>query len=100
MDSPSALPEVSSRAARRPPPLAAQAEPVPVLPHLTPMAATALGVWREGKVLVVAKETRLPPACVKCNAPSDGRPIRKKFWWHHPAWLLLIFVPYGLILCV
>src|SRR5215212_10847358 len=76
------------------------AGPVPVLPYLTPMTAAEQGVWREGKVLVVAKETVLPPTCVKCNAPSDGRPIRKKFWWHHPAWLLLILVPYGLLLCL
>jgi hypothetical protein len=70
-----------------------------VLPYLTPMAAQPMGVWREGKVLIVAKETVLPPTCVKCNRPSDGRPIRRKFWWYPPAWLLLILVPYGVLLC-
>jgi hypothetical protein len=91
---------VSQEAADLPPALPAEPVPIPVLPYLTPMAAQAGGVWREGKVLIVAKETMLPPTCVKCNRPSDGRPIRKKFWWHHPAWLLLILVPYGLILCL
>jgi hypothetical protein len=90
---------VSEKAADLPPALPTEPVPIPVLPYLTPMAAQAGGVWREGKVLIVAKETVLPPTCVKCNRPSDGRPIRRKFRWYPPAWLLLIFVPYGVLLC-
>ena len=31
------------------------------------------GVWRDGKILVMAKVARLPSRCVKCNAPATFR---------------------------
>ena len=54
-------------------------------------AAPELSVWRDGPTLVVRKETVLPPRCVKCNAPAEGRPIRKMYYWHQPLLYLLIF---------
>lgn len=44
---------------------------------------------RNGKRLVVSRGAALPANCVKCGAPAQ-RPWRKKFYWHHPAYYLLI----------
>ena len=72
--------------------------PAPVLSYVTPVAAVApQGAWREGKVLIVAKNWVLPPVCVKCGAPAEGQAVGRKFYWHHPALYLLILVPYGLL---
>src|SRR5262249_32192298 len=32
----------------------------------------------------------LPPLCVKCGAPANGKPLVKTFYWHHPALYLVI----------
>jgi hypothetical protein len=52
-------------------------------------------IAREGKKLVVpavmpGKGAALPPPCVKCGAPANGKPVNKNFSWHHPALYLLI----------
>lgn len=47
-------------------------------------------IWRDGSLLVAASETVLPDRCVKCNAPAHGLKMKKKFYWHHPAFYLLI----------
>ena len=47
-------------------------------------------IWREGKFLVAASDTVLPDRCVKCNAPAHGLKMTKKFYWHPPAFYLLI----------
>ena len=53
------------------------------------------GIWRDGKRLVVHKQAKLPPICVKTNEPSD-REIKRKYYWHHPsvfaAILLHVFI--------
>ncbi|MCG8407614.1 MAG: Mth family G-protein coupled receptor [Phycisphaerales bacterium] len=55
-------------------------------------------LWREGNLLVMGKGAQLPTRCVKCNAPSEGRPLKRKMYWHHPGWYLLILV--GLLIYV
>ena len=47
-------------------------------------------IWRDGKQLVAARDTVLPDRCVKCNAPARGHRMTKKFYWHPPAFYLLI----------
>jgi len=38
----------------------------------------------------MAKRTRLPERCVKCNAPAR-RTLKRNLRWHHPALYLVIF---------
>ncbi len=50
---------------------------------------------RQGKKLIVpaplpGQPAVLPPLCVKCGAPADGKPVDKTFYWHHPALYLAI----------
>jgi hypothetical protein len=76
------------------------APPQPVLPYATPMSHQPGGAWREGSQLVVTKEIALPPLCVKCNAPADGRPWTKTLYWHNPALYVLIVFPGILIYAI
>jgi hypothetical protein len=71
----------------------ANTAPVGVLPYITPLAATAStsqGIWRDGARLITTRKAELPPLCVKCAAPADGSYKRRTFYWHHPAWALLV----------
>jgi hypothetical protein len=34
----------------------------------------------------------LPPICVRCGAPSNGKPLKKTLWWHHPAIYLVLLI--------
>lgn len=57
-------------------------------------------IWREGKILAFRRGVQLPPQrCFKCNAPSDGRPLRRKLSWHSSAIYLLLLLMFllGLI---
>lgn len=77
-----------------PPPLPA-APPLAVLPYATPLPPAFVGyagAWRgrEDGQLVVTKSVELPDRCVKCNAPGDGRRLRRTLYWHHPALYLVI----------
>lgn len=47
-------------------------------------------IWRDGKLLVAARETVLPDRCVKCNRPARGARMAKKLYWHPPAYYLFI----------
>jgi uncharacterized membrane protein len=49
------------------------------------------GVWRDGKLLVMAKDAALPDRCLKCNLPANGGTLRRKLSWHPPFWYLLLF---------
>lgn len=50
-----------------------------------------LGIWREGKLLVMHKQSILPAVCVKSNEPATGRLVRK-LTWHHPlVYLVILF---------
>jgi len=70
----------------------------PVIPYATPalyqqQAMASQGVWQDGKLLLCVREIVLPNhCCVKCDQPADGKPLRKRFSWHHPALALLILV--------
>lgn len=43
--------------------------------------------------LVVPLEVNeLPDVCVQCGGTTDGKPITKVFYWHHPGWYLTILL--------
>lgn len=55
----------------------------------------ASGIARDGEKLLVPngglrQGVALPPPCVKCGAPANGKPVNKTFSWHHPALYLLL----------
>lgn len=53
--------------------------------------------WRDGAILVAPLPARLPPRCVKCNAPATLDKARA-FYWNHPGWyVLLVVVVYVLV---
>jgi hypothetical protein len=61
----------------------------------TPLVAQAIAdgeVWRDGTWLVCRKQAQLPSRCIKCNAPADGPRLNKKFYWHPPAFYLIIII--------
>ena len=47
-------------------------------------------VWRSKKDLVVSHGAEMPDRCVRCNAPAQGRRLKRRLYWHHPAIYLLI----------
>lgn len=42
------------------------------------------GVWRDGKSLVMHRDARLPPLCVRTGVPVDEQGVAVKLSWHHP----------------
>lgn len=50
------------------------------------------GVWRENKVVVVARDHDLPERCVKCNEPADEPTKARKVYWHHPGYYVLLLI--------
>jgi hypothetical protein len=64
---------------------------------ITPGGAAGT-MWRKGRQLVTSLDATLPDRCVKCNAPSDGRRMKRKLSWHHPAIYLTILA--GLLIYV
>jgi GYF domain 2 len=48
------------------------------------------GLWRSNKRLVARTETVFPDRCVKCNAPAGGFRLKRRLYWVHPAYFLLI----------
>jgi hypothetical protein len=50
-----------------------------------------VGVWRDGKLLVMHRNAELPGRCVKSNQPAEGW-LRRKLTWHNPLLYLLIFI--------
>ena len=46
---------------------------------------------RRGKHMVVPRGAALPANCVKCGATAK-RPWRKKFYWHPPAYYLIVLI--------
>lgn len=70
-----------------------------VLPYASPATSvTSSAVASEGKLVVVADGTTLPPSCVKCGAPATGQPFKRTYYWHPPAYYLLILA--GLLIYV
>src|SRR5438105_2254349 len=62
------------------------------LPGLVAMPAGEYDVWRDGRLLVMRKEARLPDRCVKCNAAVDRWRLKRNLHWHPPAVYLLLFL--------
>lgn len=60
------------------------------LDYLTP-GAPGGGIWTYGNVLVMHKQAELPPQCIKCGAPGDGQPLKRKLSWHSP-WIYLVIL--------
>jgi hypothetical protein len=56
--------------------------------------------WRDGKKVVVHDKACLPQRCVKCNAETSEPAFKRKLYWHHPAYFLLIFINVLLYLIV
>jgi hypothetical protein len=50
----------------------------------------AQGVWRDGSLMVMTKETVLPNRCVKCNAPAMKLMKRTVEWY--PRYVILVFL--------
>jgi len=62
------------------------------------------GIWAHGKTLIFAKGVIFPERCVKCNCSATGKPLKLRFYWHHPAWyalfLLIVFSCFGLLVAL
>ncbi len=63
-----------------------------------PLSAAA--VWRDGKKLVAMDGAHLPARCVKCNRPTTEPALKRKLYWHNPAFYLLIFLQFILYVIV
>lgn len=55
-------------------------------------------VWRDGRRLVMCKDSELPARCVKTNARTNHW-LRRRLYWHHPALYFMIIFP-GLLVYV
>jgi len=53
-------------------------------------------ILRDGNRLAIpavpGQMTHLPPLCVKCGGPANGKPVDKVFYWHDPAYYLFILL--------
>ena len=58
--------------------------------------APGLQVWRSGPLLVLRKETELPPRCLRCGGPPHGSRIKRSLAWHAP-WIYAL-LPAGIII--
>jgi len=67
------------------------------IPYFNPTAQGAGGVWNYGGTLVMHKQAQLPPQCVKCCAPADGPPLKRKLTWH-PGWLYILILFPGILI--
>lgn len=55
-------------------------------------SGAAGGIWRIDKQLITRNETPFPDRCVKCNKPANGFRLKRQFYWHPPAYFLLILL--------
>ena len=68
----------------------------PLNPYLAPQAKLEVqryeSCWRDGKTLVMQRDSELPHRCVKCNDEAAS-PLRKRsLIWHHPGWYVLLLL--------
>lgn len=49
------------------------------------------GVWRQGNLLVMARQAQLPPLCVKTGLPAEQW-LKRNYTWCNPAWYLLMLI--------
>jgi hypothetical protein len=66
-------------------------------------AASVSSIVRQGYKLIIpaplpGQAAALPPMCVKCGAPADGKSVVKTFYWHNPVFYLTILL--GLLIYV
>lgn len=66
-------------------------EPSPVAESSQPAAAPG-DVVGDGKWVRAERLADWPDRCLACNRDARGRRIKIRYWWHHPAWLLTLFV--------
>ena len=52
----------------------------------------SITVARHKRALVMGRDARLPDRCVKCNAPAQGRRLKRNLFWHPPLVYLLLLV--------
>ncbi len=57
-----------------------------------PDGSPIVGIWKDGKRLVMSKTAELPMVCVKTNRPADAW-LRRKLYWHHPLLFALAVSP-------
>jgi hypothetical protein len=55
-------------------------------------SVAAGGFWRWNNQLVTRSGTPLPDRCMRCNAPTNGYRLKRKFYWHPPAYFLFILL--------
>jgi hypothetical protein len=58
-------------------------------------AVAAFPIVRQGSQLIIPQPPPnqpaiLPPLCIKCGAPADGKPVERIIYWHQPVLYLLI----------
>jgi hypothetical protein len=76
-----------------------QPQPAQPVPYYNPLAQHQGGVWNYGGVLVMHKQAQLPPQCIKCCAPAEGKPLKRKITWH-PSWVYILILPGILIYAI
>ena len=72
-------------------------------PYAPPQAELAGGglrdaLFRDGKVLVAAREAAFPARCIRCNAAAGTRTYSRKLRWTPPVWSSLY--AFGLLMPV
>jgi hypothetical protein len=72
--------------------------PAQMLGYASPMTGAVNAAWRRGNQVVATRDAELGDACVKCGAPAEGWRWNKTVYWISPAFLLLFFLPFGLII--
>jgi len=63
---------------------------LPPPPSVLPSPLPYGGIWRDQKILVMAKDAPLPDYCVKCNSPAHGFRLKRNLSWHPPALYVII----------
>jgi serine/threonine protein kinase len=49
-------------------------------------------IWRDGTLLIIHKDAKLPDRCVKCNAPAKGLSLRRSLSWRPAGWYLQLLI--------
>src|SRR5580658_7517610 len=65
-----------------------------------PLPSSGGILWRKKKRVVTVSDTIFPDRCIKCNAPAGGYHLKRKLYWIHPAFLLLILCNVIILLIV
>src|SRR3954471_6427408 len=60
----------------------AQPQGAPAINYYSATQEYSGGIWNYGGTLVMHKQAQLPPQCIKCCAPIEGQPLKRKVYWH------------------